>query len=322
VFATIPGPRPIRTAFLGSGSFAVPILDALVDLADVAVVAVVSAPDRPAGRGRDLVSVPVVQRARELGLTLLQPSRIRSADAVEAIRELGPDVGVLADYGQLVPQAVLDVPRHGILNLHPSLLPRHRGATPVPATILAGDRVAGVTLMLMDAGLDTGPVVASVSWPLAGDETGPTLEAEAARHGATLLRRSIGAWIDGALEARPQAADGVSLTRPLRREDGRLDPHRSALELERQVRAYQPWPGSFLETAGGRLVVWRAAMGLAGEEDGPAAVGLLVADRDGIALVTADGRLRLVEVQPAGGRRMSAAEFRRGRSGTVGERVR
>jgi methionyl-tRNA formyltransferase len=128
--------------------------------------------------------------------------------------------------------------------------------------------------------------------------------------------------MDGVLEARPQAAEGVTLTRPLRREDGRLDPNQSALELERQVRAYQPWPGSFLETGWGRLIVWRATTGAVEAEDGPGSVGRLVADDDGIALVTADGRLRLIEVQPAGRRRMSAAEFRRGRSGAVGDRVR
>jgi len=264
----------------------------------------------------------VAQRARELGLTLLQPSRIRAPEAVEAIRELRPEVGVLADYGQLVPPAVLDAPAHGMLNVHPSLLPRHRGASPIAATILAGDPVAGVTLMQMDAGLDTGPLVASVSWALAGDETGPTLEAEAARRGVTLLRRTLGAWLGGALEARPQAAEGVTITRPLRREDGRLDPHRSAIELERQVRAYQPWPGSFLEITDARLVVWRAVAEAAGSEDRPESVGRLVAAGDDIALVTADGRLRLVDVQPAGRRRMSAAEFRRGRSGAVGDRVR
>jgi methionyl-tRNA formyltransferase len=316
------GPRPVRAVFFGSGSFAVPILDALVDLDGVAVVGVVSAPDRPAGRGREPGSVPVVRRARELGLSLLQPPRLRAPEAIEAIRELRPDVGVLADYGQLVPGAILEALPHGILNVHPSLLPRHRGASPIPATILAGDRLAGVTLMLMDVGLDTGPVVATVSWPLAGDETGPALETEAARHGAALLRRSFGPWVDGALEARPQAADGLTLTRPLKREDGRLDPSRSALELERQVRAYQPWPGSFLETGGGRLIVWRAAVGAVGAQDGAGSVGMLVADDDGIALVTAGGPLRLIEVQPAGGRRMRAAECRRGRSGTVGDRVR
>jgi methionyl-tRNA formyltransferase len=319
--ATTAGPPPVRVVFFGSGSFAVPILDALVNLAGVAVVGVVSAPDRPAGRGREPSSVPVVRRAREVGLSLLQPPRVRVPEAIAAIRELRPDVGVLADYGQLVPGAILDTPPRGILNVHPSLLPRHRGASPIPATILAGDRAAGVTLILMDAGLDTGPVVASLSWPLAGAETGPALEAEAARRGAALLRRSFGLWMDGVLEARPQAAEGVTLTRPLRREDGRLDPRRSALELERQVRAYQPWPGSFLETGGGRLIVWRAAVGVAEAEDGPGSVGRLVTDGDGIALVTADSRLRLIEVQPAGRRRMSAAEFRRGRSGAVGDRV-
>ena len=300
---------PARTLFLGSGGFAVPILDALVGAPGIDVIAVVSSPDRPSGRKGKLTAVPVTRRARELGLPLLQPGRVRSPEAIAEIADLRPELGVLADYGQIIPAAVLSIPRHGILNVHPSALPRHRGASPIAATIAAGDPVAAVTLIRMDEGLDTGPVVALEAWPLAGDETAPALEAEAAARGAALLVGIVDDWLAGRRPPAPQAATGVSLTRPLRREDGRLDPTRSAAELERQVRAYQPWPGSFLETTEGRLIV-RAAQVVPGRT--PEEPGRLAADGDGLALTTADGRLRLLDVQLAGRRRMDAASLRRG----------
>jgi methionyl-tRNA formyltransferase len=313
----------VRTLFLGSGSFAVPLLDALLASSAVEVVGVVAAPDRPTGRHGRLTAVPVAERACAEGLALLQPERLRSPEAIEAIRELDPAFGVLADYGQIVPRALIDMPAHGILNVHPSLLPRHRGATPIPATILAGDRTTGVTLILIDAGLDSGPVVASESWPLTGLETAPELEAHAADAGARLLARSIPGWLEGSLPARPQEASAATLTRPLHREDGRLDPDRPAVLLERQVRAYQPWPGSYLDTAAGRLVVWRAsvaggaddgghagARGRAGEAPGRA--GELRPFGRGLAIVTIDGLLVLEEVQLAGRRRVSGEEFVRG----------
>jgi len=308
-----------RTLFFGSGPFAVPILEALADAPEVELVAVVSAPDRPAGRGGAMQAVPVARRARELGLALLQPARIRSPEAIAALERLRPDLCVLADYGQLIPVPLLELPGRGFLNLHPSLLPRHRGAAPIQAAILAGDRETGVSLIRMDAGLDSGPIVALERVPLTGSETTPELEARLAVAGAALLRRSLGPWLAGALEARPQSTSGVTLTRPLRREDGRLDPGRPAVELERQVRAYQPWPGSFLETSAGRLVVWRATVRPAPREGVP---GELVAEGDGLGLVTVAGSLGLDEVQLAGRRRMAGAELRRGYPRLVGERVR
>jgi methionyl-tRNA formyltransferase len=223
---------------------------------------------------------------------------------------------VLADYGQIVPLALLDLPL-GALNLHPSLLPRHRGATPVPATILAGDERAGVTLMRMDAGLDTGPIVAVHEIALDGSETTPELEARLAVDGARLLAANLARWIRGEVEPRPQAGDGATLTRPLRRADGRLDPRQHAIGLERQIRAYQPWPGSWFEAGGGRFTVWRAVVhGRSAEPP-----GTLVRSGEGVAIVASGGLLELVEVQPAAGRRMSGAELVRGRPELVGSRV-
>lgn len=287
-----------------------PILEALVAAPEVDLVGVVSAPDRPSGRRATPSPTPVTARARELGLGLLQPARIRDEAAVAEIAALHPDLGVLADYGQIVPAVILELPGHGILNVHPSLLPRHRGASPIPATILAGDPTTGVTVIRMDAGLDTGPIVAEEAWALAGTETAPELEVRAAQAGARLVSRSLAAWLDGSLGARPQDESAATLTRLLRKEDGRLDPHRPALELARQVRAFQPWPGSYLDTDAGRLTIWRATPSSPAVIDEP---GRFVLQGGLPALTTSDGSLLLEEVQPASGRRMSGEAFLRGR---------
>ena len=331
----VDGAEPARTIFFGSGSFAVPILEALVSSPATDVVGVISAPDRPVGRGAIVTPVPVTARARELGIPLIQPDRIRHPAAFEAVAALRPVIGVLADYGQIVPAAILDLPPRGILNVHPSLLPRHRGATPIPAAILAGDRETGVTLIRMDEGLDTGPIVAAKRWALDGTETAPELEALAAEAGAALVTATLGPWLRGEVAPNTQPTEGVTLTRPLRREDGRLDPARSAAELERQVRALQPWPGTFVETDTGRIKVLRAvvapAAGGASPEAGgtPGALEPAVApassgsfgEGPGLRLHTADGDLVLVEVQPAGGRRMTGEELLLGRPSLPGSRV-
>ncbi len=320
---------PARTVFLGSGSFAVPILEMLAEHPGIDLRAVVTAPPRAVGRARSIAPSVVGSRAAAMALPVLAPERLRAPDAIEQLQALRPDLIILADYGQIVPRSVLELPPHGALNLHPSLLPRHRGATPVPAAILAGDRMTGVSLMRMDEGLDTGPLIAVREVPLSGDETTPVLETALARVAAELLARSLPLWLAGDLAATRQVEEGASLSRPLRRQDGRLDPCRAAVSSERQIRAYQPWPGSFLETDEGRLVAWQgrvrdAAGQTAAAEHGvvDAPPGMLVAAGEGLGLVTADGILELVEVQPAGGRRMRGSEYARGRPGLVGSCVR
>jgi len=314
---------------MGSGSFAVPILEMLAGHSHTDLRAVVTAPSRAVGRGGRIVPSVVGSRARAMPLTVLTPERLRAPDAIDQLQALRPDVIILADYGQIVPASLLKLPPHGALNLHPSLLPRHRGATPIPAAILAGDRTTGVSLMRMDEGLDTGPLIAVREVHLNGDETTPVLEAALARVAAELLAACLPLWLAGHLAATPQVADGASLSRPLRRQDGRLDPSRSAASLERQIRAFQPWPGSFLETDEGRLVAWQGRVGdtagqtaRSGRGVVDAAAGMLVAVGEGVGVVTADGILELVEVQPAGGRRMRGSEYARGRPGLVGSRVR
>jgi len=302
-----------RTVFIGSGGFGRETLWRLGEHPDVDLVGVITAPPRPAGRGGRTTVTPIHEAARHLDVRpILTPSRLRAAETIDEVLALAPDVVVLADYGQLVPSALLGV-RHGALNLHPSLLPRYRGATPIPAAILAGDRETGVTLMRMDEGLDTGPIVAQTRVPLAGDETTPLLEEMLEVEAAELLTRYLGPWLRGKIAATPQSDDGATLTRPLRREDGRLDVSRPAVELERQVRAYQPWPGSFVETDGGRLVVWRCEVEAAGPSPG-------LFDERGLG--AGDGsRLRLLEVQPAGRDRMSWDAYLRGRSSIVGSSI-
>jgi methionyl-tRNA formyltransferase len=302
---------PARVVFLGAGGFAVPTLYRLTHVAGIEVVAVVTAPARPTGRGRKVRGGPVAIAAGKHGLPILQPPRIRAADAIESIRDLRPDLAVLADYGQIIPQTILDIPPHGILNVHPSLLPRHRGASPIPATILAGDHETGVTLIAMDAGLDTGPIVSVDRWNLKGDETASELEARAAGAGAGLVGSTIVPWLRGEITATPQPDEGATLTRPLRREDGRLDPDQPARLLERQVRAYQPWPGSFIETEAGRVIVWHASVD--DDTKGLPPPGTIGPGPE-FRLAAADGWLVLEEVQPAGGRQMPGADLLRGRS--------
>ena len=318
------GPAPgraadrVRTVFFGSGAFAVPALDALGGDPRVELVGVITAPDRPAGRGRTMLPTPVALRARTMWLPLLQPVRVGEPEVIDEIAALKPDLGVLADYGQIIPGRLLELPRLGILNLHPSLLPRHRGATPITAAIAAGDPRFGVTIIRMDEGLDTGPIVATNEWPATGRATTPQLEAFSAREAATLLGRTLDGWVSGEIQPKPQPADGATITRRLRRDDARLDPTRPAVELERHVRAYLPWPGSMLETPAGRLVIHKASVVPAEPGDTP---GSLVAQDDGLALTTGDGRLVLDEVQLAGRRPLGGPEFLRGQRDLIGAHV-
>ena len=218
-------PSPARTVFFGSGGFAVPILERLAAMPERGARrrrhGTGSAERACAARSRRRRSRPVPRRS---GSRVLRPERLRDPEAVAAIAALEPDLGVLADYGRIVPRQILDLPAHGILNVHPSLLPRHRGATPIPATILAGDATAGVSIIRMDDGIDTGPLVAQHAWPLEGNERAPDLESDAARRGAELLALTLEPWRSGEIQAVPQDEADATTTRPFRREDGRLDP--------------------------------------------------------------------------------------------------
>ena len=296
----------MRLVFLGSPGFAVPTLEALATA--YSVVGVVTQPDRPAGRGRTLASPPVKQAALRLGLPVLQPPRLRAPEATGALAEMHPDLIVVAAYGQILRAEVLELPPHGCINVHASLLPRWRGASPVPAAIRAGDLETGVTIMRMDAGMDTGPVLAQQAMPLAPSDTGGSLSARLARLGASLLLETLPTYLAGTLDPVPQDEGQATYAPLLRKEDGRLDFSCPAVELERQVRAYDPWPGSFLEWDGRRLAVLRASLSDAPGTD----IGAVT--RRGLfpAIGTARGLLVLDLVQPAGRKPVAGDAFLRG----------
>jgi methionyl-tRNA formyltransferase len=319
-----PGRSSVPAVFIGTGEFGLHALRALVRTPEIELAGVVTVPSRPSGRGGLVRDSPVRSLATDLGLgTILAPQRLRRPEAIADVLSLRPELIVVADYGQIVPRALLELP-FGALNLHPSLLPLRRGASPIPATILAGAASTGVTLMRMDEGLDTGPIVAVDRVDLIGTETAKELEEKLSTRAAGLLSRSLPAWLERRLEPRPQGSD-ATLTRPLRREDGRIDPRRAAPHLEREVRAFQPWPGSWFDTPAGRITVLRAAA--LSSADAPMAarglpLGTLAADGGTLLFATGDGLLDVQEVRPAGGRRMSGSEFMRGRPAIVGVVVR
>jgi len=306
-----------RVVFMGTPGFAVPVLEALANAHQV--VGVVTQPDRPAGRGRRLTPSPVKEVALERGLLLYQPQSLRTPEAVAQLVAWDPDVIVVAAFGQILRQNVLDLPPHGCLNVHASLLPRWRGAAPAPAAILAGDEVSGVTIMRMDAGLDTGPILAQREESIRPDDTRATLEDRLAILGAELLVETLPACLAGDLLPQPQPVGGVTYAGQLRKEDGRLDWSHAAVELNRRVRAFAPWPGAFTTWRGRRLKVLRAVP--LPEWRGDASPGTVLAIVDGLAVATGEGALRLEEVQLAGKRPMDVTTFLRGQRGFLSSQL-
>jgi methionyl-tRNA formyltransferase len=297
-----------RVVFMGSPEFAVPSLRALTR--DYTVVGVVTQPDRPAGRGRALKPPEIKVEASALGLATIQPNKLTEPSAVQQIRDWAPEVIVVAAFGQLLRREMLDLPAHGCINVHASLLPRWRGAAPIQAAIAAGDAEAGVTIMRMDEGLDTGPVIAQRRVAIDPQDTGGSLAAKLASLGAELLPTVLRGYLSGALVAQPQDAARATKAPLLKKEDGRLDPSLSAEVLERRVRAFNPWPGAFIVMDDGNLKVHRAHAIAAQHSPG----SRLLADGKA-ALATAQGVLVLDEVQPAGKKPMSGEDFLLGARG-------
>lgn len=310
-------PSP-RVVFMGSPAFAVPALEALAGA--YAVVGVVTQPDRPAGRGSRLRPPAVKVAAERLGLPVFQPEKISAPDALGQLRAWKPDLIVVAAFGQILPPAVLNLPPYGCLNLHASLLPRWRGASPIAAAILAGDPVTGVTVMVMDEGVDTGPILAQREEPILPDDTTGSLTERLARLAADLLMETLSLYLTGAIQPRPQPEEGVTYCRPLKKADGRLDWTRPAEELERQVRAVQPWPGAYTFWEDRLLKVLRAAV--IPEDRAGELPGRVVSVGDGAAVVTGRGLLRLLEVQLAGRNPLPIDAFLRGQRGFVGSVLR
>jgi methionyl-tRNA formyltransferase len=292
----------IRVVFMGSPDFALPSLRALQKTYQV--VGVITLPDRVSGRGRELKSPPVKTLALELNLPLMQPEKLRQPDAMEQLRLWDPELIVVAAFGQILKPDVLDLPRYGCINVHASLLPRWRGAAPVNAAILHGDEETGVTIMKMDVGLDTGPMLAQRSIRLTREDTAGSVFESLSRLGADLLIETLPDYLSGKITPRPQPEDGVTYAPILKKEEGLLDFTRSAEELERRVRAFNPWPGAFMQLDGTLLKVHRAHT-----EAGNESVGRRLVYRNQLAVGTGSGLLILEEVQPAGKKSMSGTAF-------------
>ena len=301
----------MRLIFMGTPSFVVPVLEALAAMPGVDIVGIVTPPDRPAGRGRQSEPPPVKLFALEHQMPVLQPASLRPEASQDALAALAPDVIVVAAYGELLPPAVLALPPHGCLNLHPSLLPRHRGPTPVPTAILEGDEISGVTLMLLDQGMDTGPVVAQAEHPLIGAETTNELTETLFTLGTELLVNNLEPWVQGRLSASPQDESRATVTRKLERGDGLADWSLSAEDLERRSRGFTPWPGLFSHWDGKVLKLTEVSW-LRSKPSPDAVSGQVVTTSDEetpLAVVTANGLLGLKRVQLEGRRPVTAREF-------------
>jgi methionyl-tRNA formyltransferase len=306
-----------RIIFMGTPAFAVPTLAALVR-GGYDLVAVVTQPDRPVGRGRKLELSPVKTFALQRGLPVVQPPTLKAQEAVAELAGLRPDVIVVAAFGQILRPAVLDLPPHGCINVHASLLPRWRGAAPVQAAILAGDQVTGSTIMRMDVGMDTGPILAQAALAIQPDDTGGTLTGRLAHQGADLLAETLPAWLAGQITLQLQDASLATLCRPLRKEQGLIDWTRPAVDIALAVRAFNPWPAASTSWQGQQLKILQAAA-LPGQVGGDP--GRVVQVDNVLAATTGDGLLRLDEIQLAGRTAMAALDFVRGQRGFVGSRL-
>jgi methionyl-tRNA formyltransferase len=308
----------VRVAFLGSGRFAVPSLEALL-AGGHEVVGVWTQPDRPQGRGLQLAPPPVKPVALARGLPVHQPRRIREPLAAAALREAGAEIHVVVAYGQILPKAVLDIPSRGTVNVHGSLLPRYRGAAPVQWAIVNGESQTGVTTMLLDEGLDTGPTLLAEATPIAAEETAAELEGRLARIGAGLLVRTLEGMQAGAIVPTPQNHTEATLAPLLKKEDGLVDWETTAEAITRRIRGLHPWPGTWTRFGGHSLRIIRARAE-AGGDDAP---GVVVAiDAGGVAIACGGAtRLRLIDVQPESRRVMPAAAFAAGARLAAGQRL-
>ncbi len=307
----------LRVVFMGTPEFAVPTLKKLI--ATQHVVGVVTRPDKPKGRSKHPVPSPVKEVALAHGLPLLQPRTLRSEEVQAALRAWEPEVIVVAAFGLILPNAVLEMPPHGCVNVHASLLPRWRGAAPVAAAILAGDQETGVTIMLMDEGVDTGPILAQKREPILPEDTTATLSERLAQLGADLLAETLPLWARGEIVPQPQDERQATYAPMLRKEDGWIDWREPAVLIERRVRAYQPWPTAMTRWQGKVLKILRA-------RPHPTThlaklPGTVVAWEQGAAVVTGEGVLELLEVQLAGKRPLEVVAFLRGARGFIGSRL-
>ncbi|MBV8062174.1 MAG: methionyl-tRNA formyltransferase [Nevskia sp.] len=296
----------MKLVFAGTPEFAVPALDAL-HAAGHDIAAAFTQPDRPAGRGRKLQASPVAQRAEGLGIPVHKPPKLH-VEAQAQLRELAPEVMVVVAYGLLLPQAVLDIPARGCINIHASLLPRWRGAAPIARAVEAGDAETGITIMRMDAGLDTGPMLLAERLALPPQMTAAALHDALAPMGGRLIVEALARLQRGELPEQAQPADGMTYAKKLSKDEARIDWSRSAEELARRVRAFNPAPVAWSELDGERIRFWNAAAEPGGGEPG----AVLELGTDGLRIACGEGVLRISELQRPGGKVLAAAEAARG----------
>jgi methionyl-tRNA formyltransferase len=312
---------PLRIVFMGTPPLAATVLESLLGREQFDVVTAVTQPDQPKGRELKLQPSAVKELASKRDLPVLQPERARDPQFIDAVRQLAPDLIVVAAYGQILPQALLDVPKFGCLNVHTSLLPKYRGAAPIQWAVLNGDAETGVTIMKMDAGLDTGDIVSEARTAITDSDTALTLHDRLAQIGGALLVRTIPDYVTGTLRPRPQPAEGASYARKIKKEDGRLDWSQPARVLWNRVRGLTPWPGTYTllqrPPAPMLLKILRAGP----VEDRSGAPGeILAASGDGILVACGEGALRILELQREGGKRLNSQPFLAGFPLRPGER--
>lgn len=311
----------LRIIFMGTAELSCASLRALAHEERFNVAAVVTQPDKPKGRDLKLQPSPVKSLALQFNLPVLQPVRARDEAFLAELRGLAPDLIVVVAYGQILPQTILDLPRHGCLNVHTSLLPKFRGAAPIQRAIAGGETITGVTLMRMDAGLDTGNIVALRQTPIHPEDDSSTLHDRLAGLGAELLVQTIPDYVAGKIRLQPQPAEGASYAAKIKKEDGRIEWNLPARTIWNRVRAFTPWPGAFTflpaQPKPHLLKVWRVETvdrsGGAGE--------VLSADKTGMVVGCGGGAVRILELQREGGRRMSAADFLAGHPLKIGEKL-
>jgi methionyl-tRNA formyltransferase len=304
----------MRIVFIGTGEIGLPTLRSLLHCAEHQLVGVVTQPDKPAGRAQKLTAPAIKTALIETAVPILQPHRIKSADAIEQIRALTPEVIVVMAYGQILPRAVLQIPRLTCLNLHASLLPRHRGAAPIQAAIVAGDRETGITVIYMDEGLDTGDVLLQSRIEILSSETGGSLHDRLADIAPAALKEGLRHLADGTAPRTPQNSATATYAPKLERDDGKIDWSEPAELIERKIRAFNPWPGAFTLLAGKSEapLILKIFSATVIDQTDRAAGEIFRTNDHAIVIAAKDGALSLGEVQLEGKRRMSAAEFLRG----------
>jgi methionyl-tRNA formyltransferase len=308
--------KGLRIAFAGTGTFAVPVLTALAK--ECPPVLVITQPDRPAGRGLKPQLPPVKLAAAEMGLAVFQPASINGPDAVEKLRELNLDLLVVAAYGQILKKRVLELPRLGCVNVHASLLPKYRGAAPVAWAILNGERITGVTVFLMDEGMDTGPILLQRPVEIRPEETRGELEARLAEVGGELVVKAVADYAAGKLVPKPQPREGTRA--PLLKKDlGQIDWSWPATKVHNWIRGLNPWPCAFTSFRGKKLRLLRSRLAAAGSPTFPP--GSILPERGRLVVACGEGAVELLEVQLAGKRRLSGRDFLNGYRPGPGERL-